>query len=68
METHCISKQTKNVTFFPFTKNQRAGGYNKPCLGFGTSERGEDVEKKYRRVNVGQILYTHAFKWKNDTC
>jgi hypothetical protein len=32
--------------------------------GDGTSGSGEDVEKGCRRVNIVQILCTHARKWK----
>jgi hypothetical protein len=33
-----------------------------------THERGEDIGKGCRRVNIVQILCTHECKWKNDTC
>jgi hypothetical protein len=28
----------------------------------------EDVRKGWRRLNVVEILCTHAWKWKNETC
>jgi hypothetical protein len=36
--------------------------------GVGTSRRGEDIRKGYRRVNMVGILCTHVQKWKNKTC
>jgi hypothetical protein len=33
-----------------------------------TSERGEDVGKGYRRVDIVQILCTHVCKYKNEPC
>jgi hypothetical protein len=36
--------------------------------GVGTNAREKDAGKGYRRVNMVQILYTHACKWKNETC
>jgi hypothetical protein len=35
----------------------------------GTSGKEEDGERRYRRVNIMEILCTHVCKWeKNDTC
>jgi hypothetical protein len=34
----------------------------------GTSERGEELGKRYGRVNIVQTLCTHVCKWKNDIC
>jgi hypothetical protein len=33
-----------------------------------TSQRGEVVEKGCKRVNMVQILHTHEWKQKKDTC
>jgi hypothetical protein len=38
------------------------------CLGVGTSGRGEDIRKGFRRVNMVEILCPHVWKWKNETC
>jgi hypothetical protein len=35
--------------------------------GMGISGRGEDTRKGCRRVNMVEI-YTHVYKWKNETC
>jgi hypothetical protein len=35
--------------------------------GIGTSGRGEEVGKWYKRVNLGQILCTYVCKCKNET-
>jgi hypothetical protein len=40
----------------------------KSCLGVGTSERGKDMRKGCRRVNMVEILYTHVCIWKNKNC
>jgi hypothetical protein len=34
----------------------------------GSNERGENVGKECRRVNMLQILCTHVCKRKNETC
>jgi hypothetical protein len=34
----------------------------------GISGRGEDIRKGYKRVNMVEILGTHVYKWKNETC
>jgi hypothetical protein len=55
-------KQTK-LSFFFFYKIRE-----QEVCGVGTSGKGEDVVKGCRRVNMVQILCTHVYKWKNDTC
>jgi hypothetical protein len=41
---------------------------NRPCLGVDTSGRGDYIRKGCRRVNLVKILWTHTWKWKNETC
>jgi hypothetical protein len=36
--------------------------------GVGTCGRGEVVEKGGRRMNMMEIMCTHVYKCKNDTC
>jgi hypothetical protein len=43
-------------------QNQKTGRYNRSCLGVGTSVRGEDIRKGYRRVNMVEI---HVFMYVN---
>jgi hypothetical protein len=47
------------------TKNRKV---KQDLSGVGTSRRGEDIRKGYRRVNMVGILCTHVQKWKNKTC
>jgi hypothetical protein len=60
-------KQVK-CYFFSFTKleNRKA----EQVLGrvVSTSGSGEEVGKGLGRVNILQILCTHVYKWKNETC
>jgi hypothetical protein len=35
-----------------FLRKRRTGRLNRSCLGVGTTGRGEDVGKGYRRVNM----------------
>jgi hypothetical protein len=32
------------------------------------ARKGEDVGRRFRKVNTVQILCTHVCKWKNETC
>jgi hypothetical protein len=41
-------------------------GNNRFCLGVGTSERGEDIRKGCRRVNMVEILCTCVKIGKGD--
>jgi hypothetical protein len=50
------------------TKKWRTGRQNRSSLGVGTSERGEDIRKGCKRVNMVNKLCTHALKQKNATC
>jgi hypothetical protein len=40
------------------------GGWNRSCWGVGTSAKGKEVRKGYRRQIIVQILGTHVSKWK----
>jgi hypothetical protein len=37
-------------------------------LEIGTSGRGENIRKECRRVNMVNILHTHVWKQKSETC
>jgi hypothetical protein len=39
-----------------------------PVWGVGTSGKGKDLGKEWKRLNMVQTLYTHVRKWKNETC
>jgi hypothetical protein len=62
----CIATLNKQKCLF--TKKGEKEGKTVSIWGFGTSGRGEDIRKGYRRVNVVEILCTHIHKWKNETC
>jgi hypothetical protein len=36
--------------------------------GIDTSRRGKDMGKGCKRVNMVQILCTHEWEWRKDTC
>jgi hypothetical protein len=55
-----------SLLFF-YKIGEQEGGTG-PARGVSTSGREEAVEKESRRVNIVQILGTHACKWRNDTC
>jgi hypothetical protein len=59
-------KQTNMLFSFSKTENKKT----KQALsgGVDTSGTGEDVGKRCKRVNVVEILCTHVYKWKNETC
>jgi hypothetical protein len=42
------------------TENGEQEGKTGPVWGFVTSERGEDIRKWYRIVNMAEILYIHV--------
>jgi hypothetical protein len=50
------------MSFFSFTKSENRRVEQVPTGGAGNSERKEDEEKGYRRVNIVQILCTHVCK------
>jgi hypothetical protein len=56
--------KNKNIIFF-FYKIVEQEGRTGPVWQVGTGERGEEVGKDCRRVNMVQILCTHLCKWKN---
>jgi preprotein translocase subunit Sec63 len=41
--------------------------YTWSCLGIGTSRSGEDIKKKYRRVNMVETC-ADVCKWKSEKC
>jgi hypothetical protein len=53
------------MTFFYKIGNQE--GKKGPLSKIVTSRKGNTLRRMYRRVNVMEILYTHACKWKNGT-
>jgi hypothetical protein len=55
------------MSFF-FYKNGEPKDRIGPVLGVGTSSRGLDVGIWCRRMNMVQMLCTHLYKWKNETC
>jgi hypothetical protein len=58
-----LNKQ--NCLFSPKTYNKKA----KQVLFGGLVPVGEGrIRKRYRRVNMVEILCTHVCKWKNETC
>jgi hypothetical protein len=58
-------KQTKmSFYFLLFYKIVEQVGGTGPVWGVGISGRREDVEKGSRRVDIAQMLCTHAYKWK----
>jgi hypothetical protein len=42
------------------TQKWSTGRKNRSCPGVGTSGEGEDIRKRYRRVNMMEMLYTDA--------
>jgi hypothetical protein len=60
-------KQAK-MSFSFCLQNQRTEGQTRSCLRGRYQWEGEEVGKGDRRVNVVQILFTHVWKGKNDTC
>jgi hypothetical protein len=56
-------KETKMSFFFSFTKSENRRIEQVPAwMGGWYQWEGEDIRKGYRRVNIVQILYTHACK------
>jgi hypothetical protein len=53
--------------FFFFKTGEQKG---KICSVWevGASGKGENIRKRYRRVNMLEILCVHVCKWKNETC
>jgi hypothetical protein len=51
--------------FFVYKIGEQEGGIGPAWGGVGNSGRGEEVGKGHRMV---KILYSHVYKWKNDTC
>jgi hypothetical protein len=72
-ETPCVAILNKYkchfFLFFLYIIGEQEGGTGL-ALGawFGTSQRGEEVGKGCRRVNMVQILCTHVCKWKFNIC
>jgi hypothetical protein len=52
---------------FSFTKLENKRAEQVPSGRVKPVGRGEDVEKRCRRVNMVQIPHTPICKWKNDT-
>jgi hypothetical protein len=53
--------------FFSTKSENRRVDQVLPDWAGGAGRRGE-VGKGYRRMNMVQIIYTHVYKCKNDTC
>jgi hypothetical protein len=53
-------KQKKSHFFFTKSENRKA-------KQVGISGQEEDVGTVFRSMNIVQILYTHVYKWKNET-
>jgi hypothetical protein len=63
-EISCVAILNKQKCHFFLLQNLRTEGWNSSCLGgWYQWERGE-VGKRYRRVNIEQILCTHVCKCK----
>jgi hypothetical protein len=67
--SRCSYLKQTNLSFFFLLQNQRTGSAQGRVGGSGIGNRSvENVGKGCRRVNMVQILCTHACKWKNDAC
>jgi hypothetical protein len=53
----CTDILNKNALF---SQKWSTGRKNRSCPGVGTSGEGEDIRKRYRRVNMMEMLYTDA--------
>jgi hypothetical protein len=60
--------QGNQYIIFLILKNQRTGGLSRSWLGDGINGREDVVGKGSKSVNIVEILSTHVFKWKNETC
>jgi hypothetical protein len=56
-ETHFVAILNKQKC--PFLKSREQKGRTGPVSGLGTNAREKVIRKKYRRVNVVEILCTH---------
>jgi hypothetical protein len=67
--TTCVAVLNKQ-NLFSFTKsvNRRIEQVLPWVRGGWYQLRGEEMGKGYGRVNIVQILCTHVWKWKKDTC
>jgi hypothetical protein len=72
MCTYLYLKLKCHTFIFFLLQNQRTGGWNRSCLGWGkglgNSESGEVAGKGGGRVNMVQKMYTHTCKCRDDTC
>jgi hypothetical protein len=64
---HSYFNKQKYLFCFIFYKIKEQEDRTGPPWGVSTSETGEDVGKKCRRVIMVQILCIHVCKWKNET-
>jgi hypothetical protein len=64
-EMETLIKYTKHAQMsfssFFLIQNKRIGRMNRSCLG-------EVLVAVVKGVNIVQILCTHVYKWRNDTC
>jgi hypothetical protein len=60
-------KQTK-MSFFSFTKSENMRTEHVMSGGVAATSGREEMGNGCERMNIVQILCTHVFKWKNDTC
>jgi hypothetical protein len=67
-ETPCIAIIKKKSQFFSFYKIREQEGRTGPIWGDWYQWEGEDMGRDCRRVNIVQILCTHVYKWKTETC
>jgi hypothetical protein len=65
----CIAILSKQKChFFFFYKNGEQESRIGSVWVVGSSWTGEDMGRGCRRVNTVQILCTHVYKWRNETC
>jgi hypothetical protein len=51
-----------------FLHKQRTGSQNRSCLEIKYQWEGGRYKEKGWRVNIVEIFYIHACKWKNESC
>jgi hypothetical protein len=50
------------------TKNREQEGKTGPAWGEGMRRRREAIKKECTTVNMVEILCSHVYKWKSETC